>query len=79
LKDISLTTIKVNIQISSRDAEKAALQRRQVVSIPFLSNLRPSVAYCTCVFGLIKMKFRRLIVLICDDVVMFFVRGRRLI
>jgi hypothetical protein len=27
-----------------------------------------SVAYCTCVFGLIKMKFRRLISLISDDV-----------
>jgi hypothetical protein len=26
-------------------------------------------AYCTCVFGLIKMRFRRLIVLMSDDVV----------
>jgi hypothetical protein len=30
------------------------------------------VAYCTCVFGLIKMKFRRLIALISDDVVVLF-------
>jgi hypothetical protein len=32
---------------------------------------RDAVAYCTCVFGLIKMKFRRLISLIsvmCSDV-----------
>jgi hypothetical protein len=29
---------------------------------------RATVVYCTCVFGLIKMKFRRLIVLISDDV-----------
>jgi hypothetical protein len=27
-----------------------------------------SIAYCTCVFGLIKLRFRRLIVLISDDV-----------
>jgi hypothetical protein len=38
------------------------------------------VAYCTCVFGLIKMKFRRLISLISDDVLCCSVfRGRRLI
>jgi hypothetical protein len=28
--------------------------------------MRP-VAYCTCVFGVIKMRFRRLIALISDD------------
>jgi hypothetical protein len=39
-----------------------------------------AVACCTCVFGLIKMKFRRLIVLISDDVFCCSVlRGRRLI
>jgi hypothetical protein len=36
-----------------------------------------TVAYCTCVFGLIKMKFRRLIVLISDDVVLFCPQGKK--
>jgi hypothetical protein len=44
------------------------------------ASRRLAVAYCTCVFGLIKMKFRRLIVVISDDVLCCSVlRGRRLI
>jgi hypothetical protein len=42
------------------------------------TDIGPTVAYCTCVFGLIKMKFRRLIALMsvmCCSVL----RGRRLI
>jgi hypothetical protein len=71
--------VRVNAQESAHTSTVGDFRVR-VGAHTQIENILDVVAYCTCVFGLIKIKFRRLIVLISDDVVvMFFVRGRRLI
>jgi hypothetical protein len=40
-------------------------------------SLSTFVAYCTCVFGFIQIKFRRLISLISDDVVIVVPQGKK--